>query len=172
MKKLLLMCAVALFAFSACTKPKEDDGSKTPSVVGEWSGTRDSADREGVRLHLSLKEDGSFAMIKEAWAQQRLGKYTVKDNVINVHIEKIEWLWDRGNGYEDAYDELGYKYDENHVAYPDPMAVFRKDKPEEADFNLTFSFDKDGILTFNEDIFGMNLFFFSNPDYKPTKHLW
>lgn len=150
-------------SFVACSDDDDNNEQQTQSIIGEWSGCRpDDVQHVDKYMHYKFRKDGSFEMIMEAWAQHRLGKYTVKGDQITMEVEKIEWLWDRNNGYTDALDESGYE----------SFAAWKADRPEEWSMKATYKFDKDGNLYIDNATFGLELVFFSDPSYEPKVHLW
>lgn len=75
---------------------------------------------------------------------------------IEDKVNSLEWLWDRGNGYKNAYDERGCRFvnddwekpEKEREVYNDPIAQFRKKNPDESDYSEKFKIDSDGNLTF------------------------
>lgn len=181
MKKIsILLAAFACIVAVSCNKDDENGGGS--SIVGEWSGVRrieDKGNNDAVMVHINIKADGTYEQIMPAWIQKRTGTYTVKDNVITFKVNSLEWLWDRGNGYKNAYDERGCwfvnddweKPEKEREVYKDPMAQFRKNNPDESDYSEKFKIDSDGNLTF-ETIsgagvgVGLQLIYYKNPGYK------
>lgn len=165
MKRTFAILAAMALAFVSCTAEdnKEDEkGPEAPKITGEWSGVRDLAEKDDVFMHYSIKEDGTFTMIMEAWAQKRSGTYTADDKSITFTVKSWEWLWDRENGYADVNDENGVASWEEYAAQ----------RPEEASWTATYEIDADGNMTLDGGPFNMELIYFLNPDYTPKKHLW
>lgn len=164
----LFLAAFMSLGFVACSSDDDDDNNteqqQGKSIIGQWSGviSLEEIGQGGVHMHYKFNQNGTFEMIMEAWAQHRLGKYTVKGNEITMEVETIEWLWDRGNGYANALEESGYE----------SFDAWKKDRPEEWSMKATYSFDKDGYLHIENATFGLDLFFFSDPNYKPQKHIY
>lgn len=132
-------------------------------IVGEWSGVREvTSPVTDVRIHYNFKDDCTYEQIMEAWAQKRIGKYSVNGNTINMEVTSLEWLWDRDNGYNGVYDEAGVK----------DFAEWKATNPDEATYTMTYSFEKDGTLRLQGGPFGLDLIYVKNPGYQPQKHLW
>lgn len=141
------------------------NGGSTPtnSIVGEWSGVREVTNPvTDVRVHYNFKADGTYEQIMEAWAQKRIGKYSVSGNTINMEVTSLEWLWDRENGYSGVYDEAGVKN----------FAEWAAVNPDEAKYTMTYSLESDGTLRLHGGPLGLDLIYVKNPGYKPEKHLW
>lgn len=164
MKKYLFLfiTALASLTFVACSN--DDDNEDQPqSIVGEWSGCRpDDVQHVDKFIHYKFRKDGTFVIMLEAWAQLRAGKYTVSGNEITMDVEKIEWLWDRNNGYSGALEESGYE----------SFEAWKQGSPEDWHMKATYRFDKDGNLYIENSSFGLQLVFFSDPNYQPQVHLW
>lgn len=160
----LFLAALLSLSFVACSDDDDNTEQQGQSIVGQWSGVHslDEASNGDVYMHYKFHKDGTFEMIMEAWAQHRLGKYTVSGNRITLEVEKIEWLWNRDNGYMGVLDESGYE----------SFADWKNDRPEDWHMSATYEFDKDGILHINNATFGLELVFFSDPNYVPKKHLY
>lgn len=163
----LFLAAYMSLGFVACSSDDDDDNNteqqQGQSIIGQWSGCRpDDVQRVDKYMHYKFNQNGTFEMIMEAWAQHRLGKYTVKGNEIYMEVQTIEWLWDRENGYADALDESGYE----------SFAAWKADRPEDWNIKATYKFDKDGNLYIENATFNLELVFFSDPNYVPKKHLW
>lgn len=140
-----------------------DAPTPTNSIVGEWSGVREVTNPvTDVRIHYNFKADGSYEQIMEAWAQKRIGKYSVNGNTINMEVTSLEWLWDRENGYSGVYDEAGVKN----------FAEWKATFPEEATYTMTYSLESDGTLRLHGGPLGLDLIYVKNPGYQPQKHLW
>lgn len=165
----LFLAAFLGLTFAACSDDDEKADEKpgepqAQSVVGKWSGVTslEEIGQGDVRMHYNFNADGTFEMIMEAWAQHRLGTYTVSGNQINMEVEKIEWFWNRDNGYMGVLDENGYE----------SFEAWKKDRPEDWYMQATYKFDKDGYLYIENATFGLQLIFFSDPDYVPKKHIY
>lgn len=162
----LFLAAFLSLGFVACSGDDDDNNNEQQqgqSIIGQWSGCRpDDVQRVDKYMHYKFNQDGTFEMIMEAWAQHRLGKYTVNGNEINMEVQTIEWLWDRENGYTDALDESGYE----------SFAAWKADRPEEWNIKATYKFDKDGNLYLDNGTFNLDLVFFSDPNYVPKKHIY
>lgn len=171
MKKYLFLFLAAFMSlgFVACSGDDDDNNNteqqQGQSIIGQWSGVTslEEIGNGDVRMHYKFNQDGTFDMIMEAWAQHRTGTYAVKGNEITMDVRNIEWLWDRGNGYANALEESGYE----------SFDAWKADRPEDWHMKATYEFGKDGYLhIFNTTFNGMDLLFFSDPNYVPKKHLW
>lgn len=163
----LFLAAMIGMTFAACSSDDDDNNTEQQqgqSIIGQWSGVTslEEIGQGDVRMHYKFNQDGTFEMIMEAWAQHRLGKYTVKGNEITMEVETIDWLWNRDNGYLGVLDESGYE----------SFDAWKKEQPEDWHMKATYSFDKDGYLHIDNATFGMQLFFFSDPNYVPQKHIY
>lgn len=187
------LCASSV-AMSSCSKDKDDDPiaenkdngnnneSEKSTIVGEWSGIREkdefnsSAD---VFVHFNFKADGTFEQTMPAWEEINYGEYSISGDIITFKLNSIEWLWDRGNGYDNAYDQYSCywypdRFDENRQKYSDPFAQFTKGWPGRVNFSAKFSFNKEGNLLLTSVSgegagFGLQLVYYKNPGFKPQR---
>ena len=181
MRKLfLLLASVAILAISCKKSPVEPD--QKDSIVGEWSGLREGEQliegRSDVFIHFNFKADGTYEQIMPAWEEINYGKYTIEGDLVSFELTSIDWLWDRGNGYDNVYDQYGCywypdKFDENRTQIADPFAKFCQEWPERAHSSARFSFDAEGNLLLKtesgEPTFNLDLVFHKNPGYKPER---
>lgn len=139
-------------------------GKKEQTIVGQWSGVREvTSPIEDVYMHWNFNADGTVEQIMEAWAEKRTGTYSDnKKGEVKVHITDISWLWDRENGYSDVFEQYGYA----------DFEAFKKDRPEEVDFTMEYSFNSDGTLRLSNSPFGLDLIYVKNPGYQPKKHIY
>ena len=137
---------------------------KEQTIVGQWSGVREvTSPIEDVYMHWNFNADGTVEQIMEAWAEKRTGTYSDnKKGEVKVHITDISWLWDRENGYSDVFEQYGYA----------DFEAFKKDRPEEVDFTMEYSFNSDGTLRLSNSPFGLDLIYVKNPGYQPKKHIY
>lgn len=169
MKKLFfLFLAVCMsLGFVACSGDDDDNNTEQQqgqSIIGQWSGVT-SLEEIGVgdvRMHYKFNQDGTFEVIMEAWAQHRTGTYAVEGNEITMDVRNIEWLWDRQNGYANVLEESGYE----------SFGAWKADRPEDWHMRATYKFDKNGNLHLDNATFGLELIFFSDPNYVPQRHLF
>ena len=178
MKKIFYLIAALFLGTAAVSCDKEEDGkSEDNSIIGEWSGTRDPGDKERVMVHMSIKADGKLVLVMPAWIERRIGTYTVKGNKFSYKIDKLEWIVDRRNGYRNVYDQYGCWFKNSDFELPDdqrekfdnPHAQWAAGWPEDASGEKEFSIDKDGILSFKEGVFGLDLVFFKDPNFDEQK---
>ena len=170
-KKFFYYCLLAFTLLNvSLTSCGDDDelssGDKTKqSIVGQWSGVREvTSPIEDVYMHWNFNADGTVEQIMEAWAEKRTGTYSDdKQGKVKVHITDISWLWDRENGYSNVFEQYGYA----------DFEAFKKDRPEEVDFTMEYSFNSDGTLRLINSPIGLDeLIYVSNPGYQPKRHLF
>lgn len=180
MKKILVLCAVALVAFGSCKKDEPQGGQ---SIVGQWSGVRDKAeigDNNAVMVHFNFKADGTYEQTMPAWDEKDYGTYTVSGDVVTFALTKLSWFRSRNNGYDDVYDQYGClwnpdKYAENKVKYSDPFGQFCKDWPDRANYSAKYKF-VDGNLVFETLTgegpgFGLELMYYKNDNFVPAPQM-
>lgn len=169
MKKNLiqLFAVIALLSVVSCGSDDEDIvPAQDKSIVGGWSSMTTVPENPfnpyDIPVHITFNADGTYTQVIIAWEQKREGTYKVEGNVVKFHMTKMEWLWDRENGYFNAYDERlktddGIYNSQRDATYEN----FAKKYPEEIDFTSTYKFDDDGNLFFEGGAvdFNKNLLF-------------
>ena len=177
-KKFFYFSLLTLTLLSVCLTSCGDDDQLSPetgdnqlppqkeqSIVGQWSGVREvTSPIEDVYVHWNFNADGTMEQIMEAWAEKRTGTYSDnKKGEVKVLITDISWLWDRENGYSDVFDQYGYA----------DFEAFKKDRPEEVDFTMEYSFNSDGTLRLINSPIGLDgLIYVNDPGYQPKKHIF
>lgn len=151
MKKTLLILSSLLLLVCACDNT--EDNPTASGIVGEWSMIHGEVNdgSADVRMHLSLKDDGSYTLTMPAWDEQRSGTYTADDKTIVLTCNKIAYVlhW-RNDGYRNAYDRY---CDVGQDKMPD-FSDFAKARPEEVVMNIKYTL-KDGNL-YLDGLFGMD----------------
>lgn len=202
MKKTFLLNSLLAFtlcagsvAMSSCSKDKDEDPvenkdngnnneSDVKTIVGEWSGIREDAEFNNtadVYVHFNFKADGTFEQTMPAWEEKNFGEYSISGDVVTFKLTSLEWLWDRGNGYDNVYDQYGCfwnpdKYDEDRKEYPNPFTQFTKEWPGRVNFSAKYSFDKEGNLLLETVSgegagFGLQLVYHKNPGFRPQRRV-
>lgn len=185
MKKSIFLCtvALALVALTACSSNKDEEEPKQEqSIIGSWSLGDPNEGDIAISIHFNFKKDGTFDLFIPHWEEGRYGTYTVSGNTVSFKVTKLEWLWDRKNGYVNVYDQWECYYkgsisDENREKFEDPHAEWERKYPDECKFSAVFSF-KDGALIMSlkdgycPGLDGDNESFYSHPNYVPKEEMY
>lgn len=159
----LLLATFGLLTVSCGDDDANEENGASKSIVGEWSGVREIGSTD-IYVHYSFGKDGRFTVYMPAWGEVRGGTYSVKDGKVTLVVTALGYI---GSDGKPDYDESIYsaKYDREN------FEEWTKGWPEDVRCTSPYYFDKQGYLYLPETNIGggLDLTYFSDPDYVPYK---